>query len=98
MASDSPRPIELMPIQRISSSGVDKKLPMRVLAVEDNPINMKILKKYLERMEVSITFASDGQEAVDTFRSKPVGFFELVFMDLHMPKVLLLKFCESILF
>ena len=48
---------------------------------------MKILKKYLERMETVVTFASDGLEAVEAVQIRPVNYFDLVFMDLHMPHV-----------
>ncbi len=50
-------------------------------------------------MSTCVTFAGDGLEAVAAFTSRPVGYYDLVFMDLHMPNVcfFLLFFLFSLL-
>lgn len=60
---------------------------VRVLAVEDNATNMKILKKYLEKTGADFFSANDGAEALAAVTSRPCGFFDLILMDLHMPNV-----------
>jgi len=55
----------------------------RVLVVEDNELNHKVISGLLSDTNISLTFAVDGQEAVDLVLSKPD--FDLVLMDINMP-------------
>ena len=55
---------------------------LRVLMVEDNPINRRILTLVLERLPASLTVAENGFEAVDAFTTES---FDVVLMDLQMP-------------
>ncbi len=55
---------------------------LRVLVVEDNPVNQKVMRKLLEREGHRTTVVSDGVQAVEAARSEP---FDLIFMDLQMP-------------
>lgn len=57
---------------------------LRVLVVEDNPINLKLLVSILERHEVQIDMAEDGQIAVEKVE---VNDYDLVFMDVQMPRL-----------
>jgi signal transduction histidine kinase len=54
----------------------------RVLVAEDSPVNMTITRKFLQRWEVNIHEAVNGQEAVDLFRQNE---YDLVLIDLDMP-------------
>ncbi len=54
-----------------------------VLVAEDNIANQELIKIILERYGLSYYMASDGQEAVQTFK---VASFDLVFMDEQMPR------------
>jgi PAS domain S-box-containing protein len=54
----------------------------RVLLVEDNEINQQVACELLERVQVDVTVANNGQEALDRLDSES---FELVLMDLQMP-------------
>ena len=53
-----------------------------VLLVEDNVVNQKVARRYLERMGLSVAIAGDGVEAVRAFQS---ARYDLVLMDLQMP-------------
>lgn len=69
-----------------------KKLPLRILVVEDNRINRNLLCSMLTRLGyVGVKEARDGVEAVETFSSrlgKREGeCFDLVLMDLWMPRM-----------
>ena len=55
---------------------------VRVLVVEDHPINRKLVGILLTRMGCSITFCEDGQAAVDLVRTQP---FDAILMDVNMP-------------
>ena len=58
--------------------------PMRVLAAEDNKTNRLVLRKMLQRLNIDLQLAVDGEDAVNLFQSfQP----DLVFMDISMPKM-----------
>lgn len=56
----------------------------RILAVEDNPINRKLLASILEKMGHCAEFATSGRTAVDMARR---GGYDLILMDLEMPEM-----------
>ncbi|MDE2566115.1 MAG: PAS domain S-box protein, partial [Burkholderiales bacterium] len=60
---------------------------MRVLLVEDNPVNMLIAAAMLERWGVAVTQAHDGREAMALVqRAADAGqAFDAVLMDVQMP-------------
>lgn len=55
-----------------------------VLVVEDNVINVMVVKKFLQKWGVVITRAADGIEAIEAIKSHQ---FDLVLMDIHMPNM-----------
>ena len=57
----------------------------RVLAVEDNRLNMEILRYFLTEQGCQVDEAYNGQEAVDKFRASPEGYYQVIFMDVMMP-------------
>ncbi len=58
--------------------------PLRILLVEDNPMNQHLTTLLLERAGHWVTVAHDGREAVELWRA---GDFDLVLMDLQMPEM-----------
>jgi two-component system, sensor histidine kinase and response regulator len=54
----------------------------RVLLVEDNVVNQKVARRFLERLGCDVTLAENGVEAVTAFEQ---GRFQLVLMDVQMP-------------
>jgi CheY-like chemotaxis protein len=57
---------------------------VRVLLVEDNPVNREVATAMLEAVGLSVDCAADGLEAVDKARA---GRYALVLMDLQMPRM-----------
>ena len=57
----------------------------RILVAEDNELNREIMHDLLENEGFDILMAMDGREAVELFRSSPVGDIGLILMDLLMP-------------
>lgn len=55
---------------------------LRVLCVEDNQVNQVLVKKLLEKSIGSLTFADNGQEALDILHAQA---FDVILMDIHMP-------------
>ncbi|CAN5329927.1 hypothetical protein BH09VER1_BH09VER1_49250 [soil metagenome] len=57
--------------------------PMRVLLVEDDAVNLKLLRLMLRKLGYAAFIARDGREAVELFRLKRP---ECILMDLQMPR------------
>ncbi|MGA0558536.1 ATP-binding protein [Larkinella sp. VNQ87] len=55
---------------------------VRILLVEDYPVNVKVALKFLHRWGVLVDVAENGQVGLDKFRS---GTYDLILMDLQMP-------------
>ena len=55
-----------------------------ILLVEDNLINQKVTTSLLNKSEVNITIANDGEEAIDILLNSGKNF-DIVFMDINMP-------------
>jgi CheY-like chemotaxis protein len=53
-----------------------------VLLVEDNPVNLGVVKKALSKLGLRCESAADGREALALFAEKS---FEVIFMDCQMP-------------
>ncbi len=55
---------------------------LRVLVVEDNPVNSLLLKKIFQKWSNIPDFARDGVEALDKVSANN---YDLILMDIHMP-------------
>lgn len=55
---------------------------LKILLVEDNPVNQTVAVKMLEKVGHKITVAGNGQEALDFFDKER---FDLILMDVQMP-------------
>jgi DNA-binding response OmpR family regulator len=56
-----------------------------ILAVEDNPVNLKLLVRTLERQGYTVSSAINGQEALDILCSRHPRAFDTVLLDIEMP-------------
>ena len=70
-----------------TEADADKLRGLRVLLAEDNDLNAEIATIQLEELGMMVTRAVDGKQAVELFASKPVGTFDLIFMDIMMPNL-----------
>ena len=59
----------------------------RVLLVEDNEINSEIAEALLTENGFLVETASDGDIAVETVKNSAAGYFDLVLMDIQMPRM-----------
>lgn len=59
----------------------------RVLLVEDHPLNIEISRRILERQEMEVVCAENGQTAVRQFESHKPHYFDIVLMDIQMPEM-----------
>lgn len=69
----------------IESSAIHTIKGKRILLVEDNELNVEIAKTVLEDVGALITRAENGQQALELFKEKPAGTFDVILMDLMMP-------------
>lgn len=75
--TESPAPTSgFAPLCRLSVSG------LRVLLVEDNPINQRVARGLLERQNCKVVVAGDGSKAVELVAREK---FDIVLMDGQMP-------------
>jgi PAS domain S-box-containing protein len=71
--------------QRREPSGVEQGCPgLRILLVEDNPINQEVAKEILERRGVQVDLARNGAEALRRLTTNGTSY-DAVLMDVHMP-------------
>ncbi len=57
---------------------------LRVLMVEDNPLNQMVTEKLLSSWEMDVDIANNGREGVEKYQS---GFYDLILMDVQMPEM-----------
>lgn len=60
---------------------------LKILLAEDNDLNAEIAIVQLEELGMRITRAADGEEAVRFFAENPQGTFDIILMDVMMPKM-----------
>nr|WP_320006518.1 ATP-binding protein [Maridesulfovibrio sp.] len=58
----------------------------KVLIAEDEEINLLALRTFLERCDCHVSIAANGLEVLEILSSN-VGEFDLIFMDIQMPKM-----------
>ena len=66
----------------IENKSIGKLSYSKILYVEDNIVNQKLMQQYFNKYHLPYDVAFDGKDAVKKFKS---GEFDLVFMDLQMP-------------
>ena len=59
----------------------------RILVVEDNALNREITRELLEQVEIVVEEAEDGDIAVDKVRWSEKGYYDLILMDIQMPRM-----------
>jgi signal transduction histidine kinase/DNA-binding response OmpR family regulator len=65
-------------------AGMAERLPLRILLVEDNPVNQKLAMHLLERLGYQADLAANGLEAMDVLRRQT---YDVVLMDVQMPEM-----------
>ncbi|MEM6402244.1 MAG: response regulator [Cyanobacteria bacterium P01_D01_bin.116] len=65
-------------------SQLSEKLPLRILLVEDMPLNQKVAVHMLQRLGYRTDIANNGLEALASLHHQD---YDLVFMDVQMPEM-----------
>ncbi|MGL5967594.1 MAG: two-component sensor histidine kinase BarA [Kluyvera sp.] len=71
----------------------EHRLPMTVMAVDDNPANLKLIGALLDDQVQHVELCESGQQAIE--RAKQMKF-DLILMDIQMPDIDGLRACELI--
>jgi PAS domain S-box-containing protein len=78
------------PITELKSKGVGIK---NILLVEDNPVNRRVTTLILQKLDLCIDSAEDGQIGLEKLHQSN---YDIVLMDLHMPHMDGFRACEAI--
>ena len=71
----------------------DGKFPMTVMAVDDNPANLKLLSALLEDKVQHVVLCSNALQALEQARQMEL---DLILMDIQMPEIDGIRACELI--
>lgn len=75
---------EEIPKRKWTSSNKENK---RVLLVEDNELNREITLEFLKECGIDVDAACDGLEALEIFKASEENFYDLILMDIQMPRM-----------
>lgn len=59
----------------------------RVLLAEDNEMNQIIAEAILSEVGLEVDIANDGEIAVEKMKDAPAGYYDIILMDIQMPKM-----------
>ncbi|KAF3761479.1 red/farred photochromic bili protein photoreceptor [Cryphonectria parasitica EP155] len=71
---------------RVQLSGKPGSAKLQVLVAEDDPVNMKILRKRLEKAGHTVYHTVNGEDCAAAYKESD-GKFDVVLMDMQMPIV-----------
>ena len=60
---------------------------LRILVVEDNPVNRKVAVRFLERYGHTVEIAENGLQALQCLRASGAREFDVILMDVQMPEM-----------
>ena len=83
-------PILNAPIVEVTT---EEKLPLTVLAVDDNPANLKLITALLQERVETVVSCTNGQQAID---KATLTKFDIIFMDIQMPHMDGVTACQHI--
>lgn len=69
---------------RLSAQPERKRLPLTVMAVDDNPANLKLIGTLLAEQVEKTLLCESGEEALELARD---NVLDLILMDIQMPKI-----------
>lgn len=66
------------------TDSLEHTVKRKILLVDDNSINRRIMGRFLQGMDLDVTDAKDGFEAIELIQENE---FSIIFMDIIMPKI-----------
>ena len=76
----------------VKNIDVQEQMPMklegiRILLAEDNMLNAEIAMTLLADANALVELAPDGEKALSMLKKAPIGYYDLILMDIQMPHV-----------
>lgn len=75
-----------LPLSEKDLEPISEKIPTleytKILYVEDNMVNQKLMSQFFNKYKVDFDIANHGLDALEKFKK---GHYDLIFMDLQMP-------------
>lgn len=82
------------PVDAETEAELARNRGVHILAVDDEPVNLQVLKNFLSLRQYNITVATSGHEALELLRSEKR--FDLVILDVMMPRMSGYECCRKI--
>ena len=77
--------MEYAPQRPQSAAELERLSGKTILLLEDQPLNMTIAKKLLEKHKITVVCAENGSQGLEKFAQSPVNFFDAILTDIRMP-------------
>ncbi|CCN83845.1 Signal transduction histidine-protein kinase barA [Vibrio nigripulchritudo SFn27] len=77
----------------IDQLDTESKLPLKVMAVDDNPANLKLISALLQERVEQVVTCSNGEQAVAAAQQQA---FDMILMDIQMPKMDGVTACQEV--
>lgn len=84
--------VETAPIPAVGK--IDHSQRIRILIVDDEPVNQRVIKNHLNSDRFELAFADDGDAALAIMEKSPM--FDLVLLDVMMPNMSGYEVCRRI--
>ena len=68
------------------SDEIDDNGPRKILLVEDNEMNIEITTSIIKELDYICDVAKDGVEAIKKIKEVDKNYYDLILMDIHMPR------------
>ncbi len=87
-AAEAAAGVDIGPESQVIDGSPEQAAPtpsLRILLVEDNPVNQEVITSLLQLYGHQVALAENGQTAAETVTKADSGAFDLVLMDVQMP-------------
>jgi signal transduction histidine kinase/ligand-binding sensor domain-containing protein/DNA-binding response OmpR family regulator len=75
---------EISNTERLLTTDFADKNPMKILVAEDNPVNMKLAQRVLQKLGYKAGAASNGAEVLKAITT---DYYDVILMDVQMPEM-----------
>jgi CheY-like chemotaxis protein len=78
------RTMQTSSLEEVSSLQYPSLVGRHVLVAEDNPINIEVVRQYLNFLKIESHFVTDGFQCLEALKNKK---YDCVLMDIQMPNL-----------